>query len=67
MLFYHQASPVNLPGCGELCDNWELISNVTVDGSMHVSKYQSKRTGLKIVLGDAESPVGELRLKHITL
>ena len=51
------AVPIDLPGC-RLCSQWDLVANVTVDGSMHITKYRSKRTGLTIVLGDAESPVG---------
>ena len=40
-----------------ICKNWELVTNVTIEDTLPVYKFRSKRTGMIIVLAEAESPI----------
>ena len=50
-----QSVPI-LEDCS-VCQHWELVSNLTIDGSLPVAKYRSRRTGLTVAIGNAESPI----------
>ena len=39
------------------CKDWELLANVTIEGTFPVLKYKSTRTNMTVVLGDNESPI----------
>ena len=45
--------------CGEdpICKNWELISKFTLEDTLPVLKYRSKRTGMTVAFSPAESPI----------
>ena len=40
-----------------VCKHWELVTNVTIEDTLPVYKFRSKRTGIIIVLAVAESPI----------
>ena len=40
-----------------ICKHWELVTNVTIEDTLPVYKFRSKRTGIIIVLAVAESPI----------
>ena len=40
-----------------ICKNWELVTNITIEDTLPVQKFRSKRTGMVIVLASAESPI----------
>ena len=40
-----------------ICMNWELITNLTIEDTLPVYKFKSKRTGMTIALATAESPI----------
>ena len=40
-----------------ICKNWELVTNITIEDTLSVQKFRSKRTGMVIVLAPAESPI----------
>ena len=37
--------------------DWTLVQNLTVNGVLPLLKYQSKRTGLTVILAQGESPI----------
>ena len=41
----------------EYSKNWELLTELNVGGRLPVLKYRSKRTGLTVTIGKAESPI----------
>ena len=45
--------PCDMP----ICKNWELVTNITIEDTLSVQKFRSKRTGMVIVLAPAESPI----------
>ena len=48
-----------MPRCTDCkwTQHWELQSRVNISGVLPVMKYQSKRTGLTLVLAQADSPI----------
>ena len=40
-----------------ICMNWELVTNLTIEDTLPVYKFRSKRTGMTIALATAESPI----------
>ena len=40
-----------------ICQNWELVTNLTIEDTLPVYKFKSKRTGMTIALATAESPI----------
>ena len=52
-------SPVESDGKmqAEYSKNWELMNELNVGGRLPVLKYRSKRTGLTVTIGKAESPI----------
>ena len=47
-----------LSSCDQpICKNWELVTNVTIEDTLPVYKFRSKRTGMIIVMAEAESPI----------
>ena len=40
-----------------ICNQWELITNLTIEDTLPVYKFRSKRTGMTIALAAAESPI----------
>ena len=40
-----------------ICKDWELVTNLTIEDTLPVYKFISKRTGMTIVLATAESPI----------
>ena len=51
---YHQKRCTD---CGEWSEHWELQSQVNLSGVLPVLKYKSRRTGLTVVLAQADSPI----------
>ena len=41
----------------EICNEWEEINTVDVEGKFQVGKYRSKRTGLTLFLSRSETPI----------
>ena len=41
----------------EYAQNWELMADLNVGGSLPLVKYRSKRTGLTVTLDKVESPL----------
>ena len=48
-----QSSSCNSP----ICKHWELLTNITIDDTLPVYKFKSKRTGMTVVLAPGESPI----------
>ena len=49
---------VSAPACDRpICKHWELVANISVEDTLPVYKFRSKRTGIIIVLASAESPI----------
>ena len=55
--FTNQPKQSTMPCEDPICKHWELITNITIDDTLPVYKYRSKRTGLTIVLAPGESPI----------
>ena len=52
-----QAEPSSPPCDSPICNHWELLTNITIDDTLPVHKFRSKRTGMTIVLAPGESPI----------
>ena len=46
-----------VPLAGPYSANWEVAAEFNVSGVLPVVKYRSRRTGLSVVIGKADSPI----------
>ena len=54
---FNQAEQLPLPCDSPICKHWELLTNITIDDTLPLYKFRSKRTGMTIVLAPGESPI----------